>query len=80
MAFAAGEEIAWWDDGHGRGADPEAPGARRCTGIVDAVLYSPADPGRIVAYSVFRTSKLGRYVTTIRADLGHRPERVSKQS
>ncbi|MDO3651164.1 hypothetical protein [Nocardia mangyaensis] len=74
MAFAPGDEIVWWDDGHGRGVDPDAPTARRCTGIVDAVLYSPAEQTRIVAYSVLRSNTMGRYLTTIRKDLGHRPE------
>ncbi|MFF0544133.1 hypothetical protein ACFYTF_14985 [Nocardia thailandica] len=37
MAFEVGDEITWWSDGHGRGADPDDPAARRRSGIVDAV-------------------------------------------
>lgn len=80
MGFEVGDEIVWWDDGHGRGADLDDPAARRCTGIVDAVHRHPADETWIVAYTVVQSNTLGRYLATIRPDHGHRPERVTGES
>ena len=78
MVFAVGEEIVWWDDGHGNGVDPDDPAARRYTGHIDAPHFHPADPSRVVAYSILRFGALGSYLTTIRPDHGHRPVRVEQ--
>ncbi|MGW0640446.1 hypothetical protein [Nocardia salmonicida] len=79
MAFEVGDEIGWWDDGHGRGVEPDDPTARWFTGTVDSVCRHPADETRIVAYLVHRSSTLGSYLTTVRPDHGHRPERVAPE-
>lgn len=77
--FEVGDEIAWWDDTHGRGIDPDDPAARRYTGVVTAVHPDPADPGRAVAYSVVCSGLLGEYMSTVRLDLGHRPELAAEK-
>lgn len=67
--FAVGDAIVWWDDGHGGGIDPAAPGAERRTGVVDSVHRHPKDPSRIVAYLVeCRGGVVSTYLTTARPD------------
>ncbi|TCJ89960.1 hypothetical protein DFR71_6250 [Nocardia alba] len=44
VAFEVGDEICWWDDGHGRGGEPDDPTAQWFTGTVDSVCRHPAAP------------------------------------
>ncbi|WP_280431545.1 hypothetical protein [Nocardia brasiliensis] len=67
---SAGDPVEWWDDGHGRGAAPDEPGAMRCTGVVASVDRT-AD-GHVTVYLVRRTSVGGEYLAPVRPDLGHR--------
>lgn len=68
---AVGDRVEWWDDGHGRGAVPDQPGAMRCSGTISEVLRSAE--GQPVAYFVRRYSRIsGTYTVTVRPDFGHR--------
>jgi hypothetical protein len=74
--YAAGEDITWWTDGHGGGADPGDTGAMRLTGTVASVHRHPSDDTRIAAYLVERRGGVsGTYITTVRPDQ-HLIERV----
>lgn len=72
--FEPGDPVAWWDDGHGRGAEPDHPGARRHSGVVAAVYRDPADDTRIAAYVVTCRGLTGSYLVTVRPDHGCRLE------
>lgn len=71
-----GDAISWWDDGHGRGAEPGTEGALHRTGVVGQACRDPRDPSTVVALLVDCEGPLGGYVTTVRPDRGHRPELI----
>ena len=72
--FREGDEISWWDDGHGRGADPADPGAQHRTGVIRRVCWHPGGEAQVVALLVERQGPLGPYDSTVRPDRGHRPQ------
>ncbi|MFE9575384.1 hypothetical protein ACFYO1_03280 [Nocardia sp. NPDC006044] len=77
--FISGDRVSWWDDGHGRGAEPSHPDALHLTGTIHAVCRPPADDSRIVAYLVTRRGGVsGTYTETVRPDLGHRLTHVDE--
>ncbi|MCX4099116.1 hypothetical protein [Nocardia sp. alder85J] len=71
--LAVGDRIAWWTDLGGRGTDPGQPGAHRSIGTVTDMERDAA--GAVtVCFVDITTSMGGVWNTTIRPDLGHRPE------
>lgn len=79
-ALCEGDVIAWWDDGHGRGATPGADGAIRRTGVVNSLVRRPYGTGPVVAVFVDCPSKLtgGVYTVAVAPHYGHQPEVVEK--
>ncbi|MEV0551184.1 hypothetical protein AB0H98_30650 [Nocardia salmonicida] len=72
--FVVGDRIAWWADSHGRGLEPEAPGARQGTGTVRGVIRDRVGEGPAVALIVDCQGILGSYQYVVRPDYGHRPK------
>ncbi|BCK58429.1 hypothetical protein [Nocardia wallacei] len=76
--FAEGDVVAWWTDEHGRGVDPDQPGALRMEGTVLGAVRHP-QTRQVVAYHVRCVNNLGVvYLTTVRPDYGHQPVRVEQ--
>lgn len=74
--FVVGDRITWWADSHGRGLEPDAPGARQGTGTICHVVRDRAGEGPAVALIVDCRGISGSYQYVVRPDYGHRPERA----
>ncbi|MFD8104350.1 hypothetical protein ACFV24_32935 [Nocardia fluminea] len=72
--FVVGDRIAWWSDSHGRGLEPDAPGAKQGTGTVFAVVRDRNGEGTVAALIVKCSGVLGSYQYVVRPDYGHRPK------
>ncbi|MEV0769961.1 hypothetical protein [Nocardia salmonicida] len=76
--FVVGDRITWWADSHGRGLEPDAPGAQQGTGTVCHMVRDRAGEGPAVALIVDCQGILGSYQYVVRPDYGHRPEHVAR--
>ena len=72
--IAVGDDIVWWCGPGGHGIAPGDQDATRYSGRVTAVHRHPADPARVVAYSVLLATALCEWLATARP--GHHPTRV----